>query len=90
MGHGYFSEHTHAWKQKSIGWTAFIVFGMCCSLIFVLLVTSGYLRKANDYRLAQVVDNSIDADYLQAESSGDGGKNFVKRLQEMWFVAQYR
>jgi len=75
---------------KRLKQPALIVFGMCCSLVLLLVVMS--TRETNDVRidLAQLVSDKMDAEYLQAEASGKSGKAFLKKLQDMWFVAQYR
>jgi hypothetical protein len=69
-----------------------IIFGVCSALVLVLVVMSGQLKSSMPHRvdLAQALDDKIDAEYLQAEGSGKSGKAFLKKLQDMWFVAQYR
>ena len=69
-----------------------IVFGVCSALVLVLVARSGQLRSSmpNRVDLAQALEDKVDAEYLQAEGSGKSGKAFLKKLQDMWFVAQYR
>ena len=88
-GYGSVADHSHVRQQSWMRRPARIVFGMCCSLVLFLVVMSGHLRNKS-VDLAQVLDDSVDVDYLKAEASGKSGKEFLKKLQEMWFVAQYR
>ncbi len=70
-----------------------ILFGVCSALVLVLVVVSSHqMRNSMQSRvdLAQALDDKVDAEYLQAEGSGKSGKAFLKKLQDMWFVAQYR
>ena len=62
-----------------------------CLLFVIALITSGMKTSTRrSVSLAQFIGDQVNVQYLQAEASGKGGKDFMKRLQDIWFVAQYR
>ncbi len=91
-GYGAAPAFGNARQVNGLRRPARIIFGVCSALVLVLVVMSGQQRSSMPYRvdLAQALDDKVDAEYLQAEGSGKSGKQFLKKLQDMWFVAQYR
>jgi hypothetical protein len=87
-GYGAAPAPALARNRNALKRPAAIVFAVCSSLVLFLVVMSQ--RQNEKFDLAQVVNDKIDADYLQAEASGKSGREFLKKLQDMWFVAQYR
>ena len=65
-----------------------VVLSVCLLGLVGLMVSTSPRRTG--VQLAQLQGDKTDMQYLQAEASGTGGKDFLKRLQEMWFVAKYR
>ena len=71
--------------------TASVLAGLsiCLLLTIAVVFVSGPARD-QEVTLSQLLGEDVDAQYLKAESSGESGKAFIKKLQDMWFVAKYR
>ena len=86
-GYGAAPGLSPARNRNSLQRPAAVVFAVSSALVLLLVVMSGHRHNVD---LAQVPLDKLDAAYLQAEASGKGGKEFLRKLQDMWFVAQYR
>jgi len=74
-------------ESRRSEWAMLAFAGTLLSAVLLIVVSSNLEPAEGSFELQEVGGSpDLDEQYLQAASSGEKGKEFVQRLQDMWFI----